>query len=70
MPDPRPQLQLIAPSASSAETAAIAAAIEQFARATAPAAQNDQERPDPWVRAAILEGVTREDPELGHPAFG
>jgi hypothetical protein len=39
-------------------------------RATAPSPAQDEERPDPWVRAAILEGVTREDPELIYPAFG
>jgi hypothetical protein len=58
-------------SASPEQAAAIAAAIEQFMRATAPppSVQSD-ERPDPWVRAAILEGVTREDPEPLYPAFG
>ena len=70
MPDHRDHLKRIPASASPQQAAAIAAAIEQFARATAPARQNDQERPDPWVRAAILEGVTREDPALGYPASG
>jgi hypothetical protein len=49
-------------SASPEEAAAIVAAIERFMRATAPGppppAANGL---DPWLRAAILEGVTRED---------
>ena len=57
-------------SASPEQAAAIAAAIEQFMRATAPPLAQSEERPDPWVRAAILEGVTREDPEPLYPAFG
>jgi hypothetical protein len=57
-------------TASPEQAAAIAAAIEQFMRATAPPSIRSDERPDPWVRAAILEGVTREDPELIYPAFG
>jgi hypothetical protein len=57
-------------SASPEQTAAIAAAIEQFTRATAPPTTQRDERPDPWVRAAILEGVTREEPGLVFPAFG
>jgi hypothetical protein len=57
-------------SASPEQAAAIAAAIEQFMRATAPSSVQSEEHPDPWVRAAILEGVTREDPELLYPAFG
>jgi hypothetical protein len=56
-------------AASPEQAAAIAAAIEMFMRATAPAATQSEERPDPWVRAAILEGVTREDPGLAYPAF-
>jgi hypothetical protein len=57
-------------TASPAQAAAITAAIEQFMRATAPLPVSSEEPPDPWVRAAILEGVTREDPELVFPAFG
>jgi len=56
-------------SASPEQAAAIAAAIERFQRATAPPASAGDERPDPWIRAAILEGVTRE-PELSFPASG
>jgi hypothetical protein len=56
-------------AASPEQAAAIAAAIERFIRATAPPLAGSEERPDPWLRAAILEGVTREDPELAFPAF-
>jgi hypothetical protein len=61
--------QISPPPASPAQAAAIAAAIEQFMRATAPPASTSDERPDAWIRAAILEGVTRE-PELSFPASG
>ena len=56
-------------AATPEQAAAIAAAIEQFMRATAPPASASEERPDPWIRAAILEGVTRE-PEPTFPASG
>jgi hypothetical protein len=62
-------------TASPEQAAAIVAAIEQFMRATTPLPVSSEERPDPWVRAAILEGVARGDPEfafpeLAFPAFG
>ncbi|HEY3865258.1 MAG TPA: hypothetical protein VGL54_04135 [Solirubrobacteraceae bacterium] len=56
-------------AATPEQAAAIAAAIERFQRATAPPASSDEELPDPWIRAAILEGVTR-DPEPVFPASG
>jgi hypothetical protein len=56
-------------TASPAQAAAIAAAIERFMHVTAPPVGSVEERPDPWIRAAILEGVTR-DPELVFPASG
>ncbi len=56
----RPRLQLIAPSASPEEAAAIVAALERFMRATAPPASEPAEALDGWRRAAILDGVTRE----------
>ena len=55
------QLELIAPSASPEETAAIVTALERFLRATAPAAASIGEDPGPWLRAAILEGVARDE---------
>ena len=55
------QLALIAPSASPEEAAAVVAALERFMRATAPADGPSREEPDGWMRAAILEGLSREE---------
>ncbi len=60
----RPKLELIAPSASPAEAAAIVAALERFMRDTAPCPAQPVQQTDRWVRAAMLEGVAREG--LGH----
>jgi hypothetical protein len=54
------RLQLIAASATPEEAAAVVAALERFMRATALPATAPQQQPDPWQRAAILEGVERE----------
>jgi hypothetical protein len=56
----RPKLELIAPSASPAEAAAIVAALERFMRDTAPPTAPAAEGVDPWLRAAMLEGVSRD----------
>jgi hypothetical protein len=56
----RPKLELIAPSASPAEAAAIVAALERFMRDTAPRLAPAAESVDRWMRAAMLEGVARE----------
>jgi hypothetical protein len=56
----RPRLTLHGSSASPEEAAAVVAAIEQFLRDTAPPPAPEPERPNPWVRAALLEGVERE----------
>jgi hypothetical protein len=56
----RPQLELIAPSASPAEAAAIVAALERFMRDTASPRAPSPEGMDPWLRAAMLEGVARQ----------
>jgi hypothetical protein len=57
-----------APSATDEEAAAIAAAIERFTHDTAPAPMSGGEALDPWMRAAILEGVTRgEHEDVPHP---
>jgi hypothetical protein len=66
MPNRRPELQMISPSASPEEAAAIVAALERFMRATAPAARPQAEPLDGWRRAALLEGVSRES-ETGLP---
>lgn len=60
MPNRRPRYEIVAPSASPEEAAAIAAALEQFMRQTAPPPAPPAERPNPWLRAALLEGVARE----------
>ena len=60
MPNRRPQLELIAPAASPEEAAAVVAALERFMRDTAPAAAPGAEELDGWVRAARIEGVSRE----------
>jgi hypothetical protein len=62
----RPQLHLIAPPASAEEAAAIVAALERFMRATASAPAPAADGPEPWSRAAILEGVCRH-PGAGEP---
>jgi hypothetical protein len=66
------RLKLVAPSASPEEAAAVIAALERFMRATAPAPASESPRgPEPWQRAAILEGVEREaQGELRDPWIG
>jgi hypothetical protein len=59
--NPPTRLQVIAPSASPEEAAAVVAALERFMRATAPApVAASSEGSDPWQRAAILEGVEKD----------
>jgi hypothetical protein len=60
MPNRRPHFELIAPSASPEEAAAVVAALERFMRATAPASALGSDELDGWVRAARIEGVSRE----------
>jgi hypothetical protein len=57
----RPRLELISPSASPEEAAAIVAALQRFMRDTAPRLAPVGERPDPWTRTAALEHVGREE---------
>jgi hypothetical protein len=56
----RPKLDIVAPSASPEEAAAIAAALERFMRETAPPPAPPPARPDPWLRAALFEATGRE----------
>jgi hypothetical protein len=58
----RPEVKLVAPAASPQEAAAIVAALERFMRATAPLSGPAREAPDRWAEAAILEGVSRDEP--------
>lgn len=53
----RPQLTIVAPSASPEEAAAVVAALEQFMRETAPTPAPSGERVGRWTRSALLEGV-------------
>ena len=54
---PRPRIELRQSAASPAEAAAIAAAIEQFLRDTAPVPAAPSVDADPWLRAGLFEGV-------------
>jgi hypothetical protein len=60
MPNRRPQLQIHGASASPEEAAAVAAAIEQFLRDTAPPPAPAAPARNPWQRAALLEATGRE----------
>jgi hypothetical protein len=53
---PRPSLQVVAPGAGREETAAIAAALEQFLRDTAPSPAGSAPVRS-WERAALAEGI-------------
>ena len=53
---PRPRIEIQA-AASPEEAAAIAAAIEQFLRETAPAPEPAGATESPWLRAALREGA-------------
>ena len=64
MPNRRPQLEIVAPSASPEEAAAVVAALERFMRETAPPPAPAEPRPNPWARTALLEGVERDSPGL------
>jgi hypothetical protein len=55
----RPKLELISPSASPAEAAAIVAALERFMRDTAPVRASEPQPIDPWLRAAMVDAVSR-----------
>jgi hypothetical protein len=54
-----PQPESIEPPASPEETAAIVAALERLWRASSPRGAYAAKDPDGWLRAAILEGVSR-----------
>ena len=54
---PRPKIEVKTGAASPEEAAAIAAAIEQFLHDTAPAPAPEGDTVNPWLRAALYEGV-------------
>jgi hypothetical protein len=54
---PRPRIAITHSAASPAEAAAIAAAIEQFLRDTAPAPQPETNAMNPWLHAGLMEGI-------------
>ena len=58
----RPRIEIGQAAASPEEAAAIAAAIEQFLRDTAPPPAEEARAPSGWARAALFEGVGL-DPE-------
>lgn len=63
----RPRIEIKQSAASPEEAAAIAAAIEQFIRETAPAPSTDTGPTlSPWLEAGLLEGTGRE-PSAGAP---
>ena len=53
----RPRIEVHQSTASPEEAAAIAAAIEQFLRDTAPPPAPAGREVSPWLRAALFEGV-------------
>jgi hypothetical protein len=54
---PRPRIEMTHSSATPEEAAAIAAAIEQFLRDTAPPPVAPGDGISPWLKAGLLEGV-------------
>lgn len=63
MPDASRRLEIVAPSASPEEAAAVVAALERFLRETTPVVAAEPPRMSPWQRAALLQGVGREPDE-------
>jgi hypothetical protein len=62
VPNRRPKLEIVAPSASPEEAAAVVAAVERFLRDTAPPpapVEPGRAEQSQWVRAARLEAVDR-----------
>jgi hypothetical protein len=63
---PRPRIEIRQAAASPQEAAAIAAAIEQFLRDTAPAPQPPERAISRWLRAGLFENAGL-DPEGPSP---
>jgi hypothetical protein len=53
----RPRLEIVAPSASPEEAAAVVAALERFMRDTAPPRADEAPELNPWLRAGLREAV-------------
>jgi hypothetical protein len=66
MANRRAKLNIVAPTASAEEAAAVVAALERFMRETAPPPAVPAPRPNPWRQAALQEGVARQ-PDLLPP---
>jgi hypothetical protein len=60
VPNRRPQLEIVAPSATPEEAAAVVAALERFMRETAPPPAPPAATRNPWQRTALIEAVTRD----------
>jgi hypothetical protein len=60
---PRPRIETIAAVPGPEEAAAISAALERFLADTAPAPAPPPE-PSPWLRAALIEGVSAKRPPI------
>jgi hypothetical protein len=60
VPNRRPRLQIVAPSVSPEEAAAVVAAVERFMRDTAPTLAPAPPPVSGWVQAARAEAVARE----------
>jgi hypothetical protein len=56
----RPRIEIKQAAATPEEAAAVAAAIEQFLRDTAPAPEAQEPRMSPWLRTALQEGMQRD----------
>jgi hypothetical protein len=59
VPNRRPKLEIVAPSASPEEAAAVVAAVERFLRDLTPPPAPPAPAKDPWQRAALLEATGR-----------
>jgi hypothetical protein len=59
VPNRRPKLSIVAPSAGPDEAAAVVAALERFMRETAPPPAPSKPARNPWLEAALHEGVER-----------
>ena len=55
----RPRIEIVSPTASGEEAAAIVAAVERFLAETAPAPAAEAEPESGWLRAALREGVEK-----------